>query len=42
MLSLKEACRAAFEGEQTNPSATQLQVSETLRHMGLFVEDEGR
>jgi hypothetical protein len=32
----------AFEGAQTNPSATQQQVSETLRHMGLSVEDEVR
>jgi len=32
----------AFEGAQTNPSATQQQVSETLRQMGLSVEDEVR
>ena len=38
--SLKDTCRLAFEGAQTNPSATQQQVSETLRHMGLSVEDE--
>jgi hypothetical protein len=42
MSSLKETCRLAFEGAQTNPSATQQQVSETLRHMGLSVEDEVR
>jgi hypothetical protein len=42
MQSLKDSCRLAFEGEQTAPSATQLQVSETLRHMGLSVEDEFR
>jgi hypothetical protein len=35
MQSLKEACPAAFEGEQTNSSATHLQVSETLCHTGL-------
>ena len=40
MQSLKDTCRLAFEGAQTNPSATQQQVSETLRHMGLSVEDE--
>ena len=42
MQSLKDTCRVAFEGAQTNPSATQQQVSETLRHMGLLVEDEVR
>jgi hypothetical protein len=42
MQSLKDTCRLAFEGAQTNPSATQQQVSETLRHMGLSVEDEVR
>ena len=42
MQSLKETCRAAFEGTQTTSSATQQQVSETLRHMGLSVEDEVR
>jgi hypothetical protein len=40
--SLKEACRSAFEGAQTNASASQLQVSKTLRDMGLSVEDEVR
>ena len=39
---MKEACRAAFEGEQTNPSATQQQVILTLCQMGLSVEDEVR
>jgi len=42
MQSLKEACRWAFEGTKTAPSATQQQVSETLCHMGLSVEDEAR
>jgi hypothetical protein len=42
MQSLKEACRSAFETSATSPSATQQQVSETLRHMGLWVEDEVR
>ena len=42
MQSLKDTCRVAFEGAQTNPSASQQQVSETLRHMGLSVEDEVR
>ena len=42
MQALKDTCRVAFEGAQTNPSATQQQVSETLRHMGLLVEDEVR
>jgi hypothetical protein len=32
MQSVKEACRSAFEGTKTAPSATQQQVSETLRH----------
>ena len=40
--SLKEICHLAFEGAQSAPSATQQQVSETLRHMGLSVEDEVR
>ena len=40
--SLKETCRAAFEGTQTNTSETHKQVSETLRHMGMSVEDEVR
>jgi hypothetical protein len=30
MQSLKEACRSAFEGTKTAPSATKQQVSETL------------
>jgi hypothetical protein len=42
MQSVKEACRSAFEGTKTAPSATQQQVSETLCHMGLSVEDEAR
>jgi hypothetical protein len=42
MQSLKDTCRVAFEGAQTNPSATQQRVSETMRHMGLLVEDEVR
>jgi hypothetical protein len=42
MRSLKETCRSAFEGTQINPSATQQQVSETIRKMGLSVEDEVR
>jgi hypothetical protein len=40
--SLKDACRLAFEGTPTAPSVTQQQVSETLRRMGLWVEDEVR
>jgi len=42
MLSLNESCCLVFGGAQTNPSATQQQVSETLRHMGLSVEDKVR
>jgi len=42
MWALKETCREAFEGAKSAPSATQQQVSETLRHMGLSVEDEVR
>jgi hypothetical protein len=42
MQSLKEACRFAFEGSKTAPSATLQQVSKTLFHMGLSVEDEVR
>jgi hypothetical protein len=42
MRSLKETCRSAFEGTQTNPSAAQKRVSKTLRDMGLSVEDEAR
>jgi hypothetical protein len=36
---LKETCREVFECTKTVPSATQQHVSETLRHMGLSVED---
>ena len=42
MQSLKDTCRVAFEGAQTSPSASQQQVSKTLRNMGLSVEDEVR
>ena len=42
MWSLKETCREAFECAKSVPSVTQRQVSETLRHMGLTVEDEAR
>jgi hypothetical protein len=42
MQSLKETCRSAFEGTQTNPSAAQQRVSKTLRDMGLSVEVEAR
>jgi hypothetical protein len=42
MWSLKETCREAFECAKSAPSATQQQVSEMLRHMGLSVEDEVR
>jgi len=42
MQSVKDTCRLAFEGAQTTPSATQQQVSETLRQMVLSVEDEVR
>ena len=40
--SLTDACRETFVGRPVAPSATQKQVSETLRHMGLSVEDEVR
>jgi hypothetical protein len=40
--SLKDVCRLVFEGTPTDPSATQQQVSETLRLIGLCVEDEVR
>ena len=40
--SLTDACREAFVGTPVAPSAAQQQVSETLRHMGLSVEDEVR
>ena len=42
MRSLKAACRSAFECREYVPSATQQQVSETLRILGLSVEDEAR
>ena len=42
MWVLEETCRVAFECTKTVQSATQQQVSETLRHMGLSVEDEVR
>jgi hypothetical protein len=45
MWALKETCREAFVCTKTAASAaskTQQQVSETLRHMGLLVEDEVR
>jgi hypothetical protein len=42
MQSLTDACRQAFFGAPLDPSATQQQVSETLRHIGLSVEDEVR
>jgi len=42
MCALKETCREAFECAKSAPSVTQQQVSETLRHMGLSVEDEAR
>jgi hypothetical protein len=42
--ALKETGREAFECAtlKSAPSATQQQVSETLRQMGLSVEDEAR
>jgi len=42
MWALQEKCREAFECTKLAPSAMQQQVSETLRHMGLSVEDEVR
>ena len=39
---LMDACRLAFARAPTKPSATQQQVSETLRGMGLSVKDEAR
>jgi hypothetical protein len=44
MESFKETCRLAFEGRSslTSVSASQQQVSETLRQMGLSVKDEFR
>jgi hypothetical protein len=42
MRTLQEKCRSAFVGAHTAPSATQQQVSEALRLMGLSVKDEDR
>jgi len=42
MRVFKEKCRSEFEKAPTAPSTTQRQVSETLRRMGLSVEDEVR
>ena len=42
MWALQDTCREAFECAKAAPSATQQQVSETLRHIGLSVEDEVR
>ena len=42
MWALKATCREAFECAKSAPSATQQQVSETLRRLGLSVEDEAR
>jgi len=42
MRSLKETCRSAFEGASAAPSTTQQQVSETLRRMGMSVQEEVR
>ncbi len=42
MWALKETCREAFECAKSAPSATQQQVSETLRRLRLSVEDEAR
>jgi hypothetical protein len=42
LLALKGKCRAAFIGGSVQPSASQQQVSDTLRDMGLSVEDEFR
>jgi hypothetical protein len=42
MQSLKETCRLAFEGRSSVSSASQQQVSETMRQMGLSVKDEVR
>ena len=39
---LAPACKAAFIGQSAQPSASQQQVSDTLRGMGLSVEDEFR
>ena len=40
--ALTDACRSAFVRAKTAPSASQQQVCETLRRMGLSVEDEAR
>ncbi len=40
MWALKKTCREAFECCKTAPSVTQQQVSETLRQIGMSVEDE--
>jgi hypothetical protein len=40
MQSLKETCRLVFEGAPAAPSATQEQVSEAFRHMGLSVKND--
>jgi len=42
MQALKVTCREAFVCAKAAPSATQQHVSETLRHMGMSVEDEVR
>jgi hypothetical protein len=42
MWSLKEKCREEFVCDMQQPSEAQRQVSETLRHLGLSVEDEVR
>jgi hypothetical protein len=39
---LGPSCKAALIGEPVHPSASQQQVSDTLRGMGLSVEDEFR
>jgi hypothetical protein len=38
--SLKKACRSASESTKPAQSATQQEVSKTLRQLGLWVEDE--
>ena len=40
--SLRDSCRLAFVCSKTAPSAVQQEVSETLRRMGLSVQDEAR
>jgi hypothetical protein len=42
MWALKETFREAFECTKSAPSASQQQVSDMLRHMGLSVDDEVR